>query len=235
MKKKLKISLDKINIIANKTPFFLILLLIIFLAPLGVSFFVKKSKNKKTKLYNKSKNLAWLGIFVLFLIGVGIYTKIKEIIVLFDSGMSLDMINIFPDNIWLYIVGIIMCVSYLYGAKMLLNQAKIEKEYIKYINIKKEQSINKISKSLLSDVKEVKRNIRILESLGYLVPIEIDDKKNKIIYIKTNKFEVTGNNKNNKLNKTVQCAKCGAIISLKLEEYVECDFCGHGLIDENNL
>ena len=31
-----------------------------------------------------------------------------------------------------------------------------------------------------------------------------------------------------------KCKKCGAIVPLRLDEYVECDFCGNGLIGEDN-
>ena len=235
MKKKL--NTDKVYAIANKMPYFVILILMILVAPLGVLLYVVRTKKNKRKIYNKSKNLTWAGFFIIFLIGVGIYSKIKEIIELSSSGMSLDMISFIPEDIWLYIIGIIMCASYLVGAKKIFNQTKIERNYIKYINIKKEASIKKISKNLSESIEEVKDNIEILNKLGYLIPLEVDDKNNKIIY-KNNKEKKTItnlSNKNVKSNKTVQCSKCGAVISMKLEEYVECDFCGHGLIEENNL
>jgi len=236
MKKKFNVDKYKMYKIIDKIPGFVVLLLMIFLAPLGVHLYVVRSKKRKVKIYNNSRTLIWVGIFILFLIGVGIYSKIKEIINLYSSGMSLDMIGFIPDNLWLYILGIIMCISYLVGAKKLLNQAKVEREYIKLINLNKESSLKKLSKELFESVDKIKENIRILQECGYLVPLEIDDKKNKIIYkeFKQQKIVTSGMKKNEKLNKIVQCPKCGAIVSLKFEEYVECDFCGYGLIEENN-
>lgn len=232
MQKRLSINIEKIN----KVPSFIVWLLMIVVAPLGVRLFVLKAQEKKINIYNKSKNLTLFGVFVLFLIGIGIYSKIKEIIVLCDSGMSFDMISFIPDKLWLYIVGIIMCISYFMGAKKLMEQARIEQKYVKMINIKHEFSLKRISKKLSISIDEVKENILCLQKLGYLIPLEIDDKNNKIIYKKdkNKKALVDISNKCAKINKTVECSKCGAVVSLKENEYIECDFCGNGLIDESS-
>lgn len=226
----------KKNLIVNKIPNIIITLLLIVVAPLGVWLFLLKAKSNKYKMYNKSKLLFGVGLFVLFLIGIGVYLKIKEIIELHSSGMSLDMISFIPDNIYRYILGIIMCISYFVGAKNLMNQVKIEKKYIKLINFDKETSIKKISKKISTSIEEVKENIAILQSYGYLIPIEVDYEKDKIIYLKSKEQKklINSDNRRVKLCKKVQCPKCSAMILLKRDEYVECDFCGYGLIEENN-
>jgi len=226
----------KKNLIVNKIPNIIITLLLIVVAPLGVWLFLLKAKSNKYKMYNKSKLLFGVGLFVLFLIGVGVYLKIKEIIELHSSGMSLDMISFIPDNIYRYILGIIMCISYFVGSKNLMNQVKIEKKYIKLINFDKETSIKKISKKISTSIEEVKENIAILQSYGYLIPIEVDYEKDKIIYLKSKEQKklINSDNRRVKLCKKVQCPKCSAMILLKRDEYVECDFCGYGLIEENN-
>lgn len=226
----------KKNLIVNKIPNIIITLLLIVVAPLGVWLFLLKAKSNKYKMYNKSKLLFGVGLFVLFLIGIGVYLKIKEIIELHSSGMSLDMISFIPDNIYRYILGIIMCISYFVGSKNLMNQVKIEKKYIKLINFDKETSIKKISKKISTSIEEVKENIAILQSYGYLIPIEVDYEKDKIIYLKSKEQKklINSDNRRVKLCKKVQCPKCSAMILLKRDEYVECDFCGYGLIEENN-
>lgn len=208
----------------NKIPNFIIFILLIAFAPLGTLLFYKKTVAQKKNIYSKSKILIWMGLFVILLLSVGIYSKIKEIIELCSSGMSLDMIDLIPDNIWIYFVGIVMCISYFIGSKKINIQSKIERQYIKIINVDKETSLKKISKKLVVDVDELKEHLISLQNCEYLIPFEIDDNKKKIIYKDVKKE-----------NKRVQCSKCGALIYLKKEEYVECDFCGHGLIEENNL
>lgn len=217
----------------KKVPYFLVILLIIVLAPIGVWFLIVKLKNDKTQIYNRGRALIGMGIFIIFLLGIGIYSKIKEIIVLYDSGMSFDMINFFPDNIFLYIIGLVWCVSFLMGGKKLMEQAKIERIYINLINIEKETSIGKISKQVNASLSQAKKNIKKLQDGGFLISLEVDSKNNKIIYKEEkNSKRITRSNKEE--NKKVQCSECGAIVSLKLDEYVECDFCGHGLIEEDN-
>lgn len=236
MKKKININKKDIEEKINKIPYFIIWVLMIVIAPLGVWFFlVKKSKDKR-QLYNKSRNLMWIGLFILFLIGVGLYSKIKEIIVLYESGMSLDMMNFIPDNLYLYIIGIIICFSFVRGSKKLMAQAKKEQIYTKSINLEHEESIRKISNKLNVSIASAKEDIELLMECGHLIPIDIDNKKNKIIY-----KNVENEDKNSKIlsrkgknNKTVKCPKCGAIVFFKLDEYVECDFCGHGLINEDS-
>ena len=172
-------------------------------------------------------------MFVIFLIGVGIYSKVKEIIVLYDSGMALDMMNFIPDNLWLYLIGVIICISFMYGSKKLMTRAKLDRKYINFINIEKETSIAKISSKLDENIDNVIENIKLLQEHGYLISLEIDEDKNKLIYKRQRNNQKVLSNKDKK-NKTVQCSKCGAIVKMKLDEYVECDFCGHGLIEENN-
>lgn len=232
MKKRININKDDVYLKLNRIPYFIVYLLILFLPPIGIYILVVKMSKDKIQLYKKSRYLTGLGIFILFLLGIGIYSKVKEIVVLYDSGMSLDMINFIPNDIYLYIIGTIMCISYFIGGKKLMDQAKIEKVYTKSINLEHETSIKKISEKLNVSIEEVKDNIKLLQKYNYLIPLEIGDKKNKIIYKDKENNKVISIKKKN--NKTVKCHKCGAIVPLKLNEYVECDFCGNGLIDEDN-
>ena len=231
----MKKEINAINFI-NKIPNIIVTLLLIAIAPIGVWLFVLKTKNNKHKMYHKSKFLFGAGIFILFLIGIGVYLKIKEIIELRSSGMSLDMINFIPDNIYRYILGIVMIVSYFIGSKKIMNQVKIEKKYIKLINFDKETSIKKISKKISASMKEVKENIYALQSCGYLIPLEIDNDKDKINYIKNKEQKILTDTGSKKISlyKKAQCPKCSAMVFLKHDEYVECDFCGYGLIEGNN-
>ena len=179
-------------------------------------------------MYNKGRSLVGIGLFILFLIGVGIYSKIKEIIQLYDSGMSLDMMNFVPDNVLLYIIGIIIIVSYVYAGKNLMKRARIEQVYTYRINNDNKDSLKELSEELDIPVAEVKNNIKLLQKGGYLVPLEIDNKKNKIIYTNIKDNVPYKNN-----NKRIKCSKCGTLVMLKKDEYIECDFCGHGMIDED--
>lgn len=225
-----KFNKEKLVNIVNKIPYIFILILMIVIAPLGVYFFLIKKEKDRNQIYNKSKNLSFFAMFIIFLLGIGIYSKIREIIELYSSGMSLDMMNFIPDNLWLYLIGLIICISFIYGSKKLMERAKIDRKYIDFINIKKESSIEKISKQLNKPLYEVIKNIKILQDNGVLININIDEDKNKIIYRnKKSNIKVLGNK-----NRVIQCSKCGAIVKMKLDEYVECDFCGHGLIEENN-
>ena len=209
----------KFNI--EKIPGVIILICLIFVAPLGIWLFYKKSIANKKNMYNKANSLMWLGLFVLFLLIVGCYSKIKEIISLYSSGMSLDMIDLAPDNIWLYIIGIIMVSSYFVGSKKIKEYLVKERKIIKMINLDKEYSLKKMTKSLSIDLNNLIEKINHLQNYGYLVPIEIDIEKKKIMH---KNYNLT--------SKQIKCTKCGALISLKKDEYIECDFCGHGLIEE---
>lgn len=238
MKKNNKIDINKEDMYRkiNNIPSAIVWILMLVLAPVGVWFFIIKKCTVKRKIYSCSRALTGIGLFVLFLIGVGIYSKIKEIIVLYDSGMSLDMINFIPDNLYLYIIGIIMCISFIIGGNKLKAQAKVEQVYTININLEHETSIKKLSDKLELSIDKVKDNIKLLQNNNYLIPLEIDNKKNKIIYKEEKETMVSSKTLSNNFNKykTVQCPKCGAIIKLKLDEYVECDFCGNGLIKDNN-
>lgn len=214
--------------IAEKIPYVCILLLMVIICPLGVYLFFVRSINTKHNMYNKGRNLIGISLFILFLVGIGIYSKIKEVIQLYDSGMSLDMMNFMPDNIFLYIIGIIMIGSYLYVGKKLIKNARVEQVYTYRINIEHRDSLKKISNELGITIEEVKNNIKLLQQGGYLIPLEIDDKKNKILY---NNIENDKPCKNRK--KRLKCSKCGTLVMLKKDEYIECDFCGHGMIDED--
>lgn len=237
MKDKLNINTDRMYETINMIPFFVVLILMIVLSPVGVWFFVVKMRTRKIKIYNRSRTLTGVAVFILFLIVIGLYSKIKEILNLISSGMSLDMVNFVPDNIWIYILGIIVCISYFVGGQKLMNQAKLEQKYTRFINLNHEDSIRKLSKKLSISVEDVKENIKVLQNCGYLVPLEIDNKNDKIVYkeIKEQKVITKMTSKKQRLSKPVQCTRCGAIVSLKLDEYVECDFCGHGLIDQDNI
>lgn len=228
------INVKSINKKCDKIPYYIVFVLMLFLAPIGVWIFVEKKKTNKNQLYNRSRTLTGAGLFIAFLIGIGIYSKIKDIIVLYESGMSWDMINFIPENICLYGIGIIMCVSYFWGGKKLMNQSKTERIYIKNINIQHEDSIEKISNKLDLSVQEVKTNIILLQQQGYLIPIEIDNQNNKIVYLDKSKGNKKILNSNKTNRKVVTCKKCGTIVSLKSGEYIECDFCGNGLIEAGN-
>ena len=205
----------------EKIPGFIVLLCLIFVAPLGSWIFYKKTILNKKNIYNKANNLMWLGLFVLFLLIVGCYSKVKQVISLYSSGMSLDMIDLIPDNVLLYVVGIIMSLSYFIGSKKIKEYLVKERNFIKIINLDKEYSLKKISKKLSIKLDDLIEKIKCLQELGYLVPIELDIDKKKILY-----------KDYNLLSKKIKCTKCGALISLKKDEYIECDFCGHGLIEE---
>lgn len=231
-KSNLKVKIkNKLNDIAFKIPYIFIILLMVVISPLGVYFFTTVVKKNKIRIYNRGKNLMSIGFFILFLICVGIYSKVKEIIELFSSGMSLDMINFIPDNIGLYIVGIIIVCSYICGGRNLLKRANIEQKYTRVINREHKEKLVDISKDLDISVTKVKENIKLLQKSEYLIPIEIDNKNDKIIYDKTKiNSRIIIDTKN---NKRVKCTKCGALIKFKPEEYLECDICGHGMIDED--
>ena len=229
MKNKDFICKGKIRDVVYKIPYVLTLLLMIVICPLGVYFFIIKTCNNKKNMYKKGRNLISAGIFVLFLIGVGIYSHIKGIIELYSSGMSLDMINFVPDNILLYIIGIIIVISYMYGGKYLIKKAIVEQVYTYRINIDHQKSLKRLSDELGASLVDVKNNIKLLQKHGYLVPIEIDNKKNEIIYgSEKNKNVFT----KERYDKKIKCKKCGTLVTFKVDEYVECDFCGHGMINE---
>ena len=215
----------KLNKQALKTPYFLVFLLMILISPLGVYFFVVKIKKDKRKMYIKGKSLIGTGMFIIFLIGIGIYSKVKDIIELIDSGMSLDMIKFLPDNFGLYIIGIIVVISYILGGKELIKRARVEQLYTYRINLEKRENIKELSNELDVPVSEVISNIKLLQKSGYLVPLEVNNKKNQIIYGKFTSIKTKG-------EKIQKCNKCGALVLLKKDEYNECDFCGNGIIDE---
>jgi len=224
------INKEKMQYLSIKMPYIFILLLMVAISPLGIYLFVFRINNKKTNMYNRGRNLIGAATFVLFLVFVGIYTKIKEIVQLYDSGMSLDMINFLPDNLLLYTIGIVMIISYMYGGRKLIKRSKIEQIYTYRINIEHKESLKELSNELNISIKEVIENIKLLQKSGHLVQIEIDNKKDRIIYndVKTSKTLLTKEHK----NKKATCSKCGTLVTFKVDEYVECDFCGHGMIDE---
>ena len=221
---------QKLNKLAIKTPYFLVFILMVIISPLGVYFFVVKNKQDKRKMYINGKNLISLGMFVIFLMVIGIYSKVKEIIELLGSGMSIDMINFIPDNFVLYIIGIVIVVSYILGGKELIKRAKIEQIYTYKINLEHKEDIDELSKELNVTVQEVISNIKLLQRFGYLVPLEINIKTNKITYEKEDNKKLTSNKRQN--TKREKCSKCGTLIILKKDEYNECDFCGYGMIDD---
>ncbi len=219
MKKILEVlNSEKMQKIIIKIPYIFILLLVLLLPPIGVWFLVVKVNNNKKKIYHNKRFLMWLGIIIFFMMGLGIYYKIKEIINLYDSGMSLDMINFIPDKVYLYLIGIVMCLSYFIGVKKLSRDAKIQQTYTKMININHVNSLSNISKELDIPINEVKDNVNKLIEGNYLCSLTIN-KNDKITY-----------EEDLKSDDYIQCPKCGAFIHNKKDEYVECDFCGHGLI-----
>ena len=236
MKKTVKFNKEDMKLKLEKFPYLVVWILMIILPPIGVWIFFLKKSNDKANIYNKSRMLTGIGIFIIFLITVGVYSKIKEIIVLYESGMSLDMISVIPEDLWMYIIGIIICISFMIGGKKLIRRARIEQCYTRFINIDKEESIKTIAEKLNVSLDDAKENINKLNNCGYLVSLKIDNKKNKIIYMLGNKENKTTKSltKKQAVNKKIQCTRCGALVSLKLDEYVECDFCGHGLIDGDN-
>ncbi len=233
MKKLLgKINSEKVKKIILKIPRIFVLILIIIVPPVGVWFLVVQVTHNKKKIYHNKRLLLWIFMFVLFIIGLGLYYKIHEIINLYDSGMSLDMMNFVPDDIHLYIIGLIMCISYFIGARILNKESKIQRVYTQSININHINNINEISETLGISLTDVKKNIKTLKEGDFLLPITVDNTTNDIIYETKNKnkkekHEIT-KNKNSKL---IKCSKCGAFIHSKKDEYVECDFCGNGLIE----
>jgi len=210
---------EQLNI--KKIPGVIVFVCLLFMAPLGTWIFVNKAIDNRKKLYSKANNLMWCGLFVLFLFVVGCYSQIKQILYLSSSGMSLDMIDIIPDNILLYIIGVVMFVSYFIGYHKLKKYLVRDKNIIRMINVNKEYSIKKIAKKLSISLENVIVKIKELQSLEYLIPIELDEKKKKILY-----------KGSNLLNQKIKCNKCGAVVSFKEDEYVECDFCGYGIIVE---
>ena len=220
----------------NKIPYIFIWILMFTITPIGVWFFIVRVKENKRKMYNWGRNLTGIGLFILFIVGVGLYSFLKDVIDLYNSGMSLDMINLIPEDVHLYIIGIIMLTSFIIGGRLLVKKARIEQIYTKSINLEHETSIKKISEKLNLYISNVKKNILDLKDKDYLIPIEIDDKKNKIIYKDKGKdsFNTKEISKKKQKVDVVQCKKCGAIVPLKLDEYVECDFCGNGLIGDDN-
>lgn len=222
------INEERMQDVAIKMPYVCILFLMVIISPLGVYLFFLRTINNKYNMYNKGRSLVAIGIFILFLIGVGIYSKIKKIIQLYDSGMSLDMINFVPDNVFIYIIGIIIIVSYMYAGKKLIERARVEQVYTYRINTDHKDSLKELSEALDIPIAEVKKNIKLLQKCGYLVPLEIDNKKNKIVY--TN---IKDNLPYKNHNKRIKCSKCGTLVMLKKDEYIECDFCGHGMINED--
>ena len=225
MNKLLKsLNSKKVQKFITKIPYIFILMLLILLPPIGVWFLVVKVNNKKKKIYHNKRFLMWLGIIIFFMMGLGIYYKIKEIINLYDSGMSLDMINFIPDDVHLYAIGVVMCISYFIGVRKLNQCAKIQQVYTKMINLEHVDSLSEISDKLNISLNDVKINIHKLIDGNFLLPVTIT-KDNKIVYEEE---------KNIQKDEYIQCSKCGAFIHNKKDEYVECDFCGHGLIKDNN-
>jgi len=234
MKKKTNLGINiknKLNNMAFRIPYIFILLLMIIIVPLGIYFFDIRAMKAKKRIYKKGRNLIAVGLCVLFLIGVGTYLKVKEILEFVSSGMSLDMINFMPDHIWLYILGIITVWFYIYGGRYLLKRAKEEQIYTYRINLEHRERLEEISEDLKISIPDVKENIKLLQKSGYLIPLEIDNKKNKIIYDNEKiNSKIIIDKKN---NKSIKCIRCGALIKYKTEEYLECDFCGHGMIDDD--
>lgn len=220
----------------NKIPYIFIWILMFTITPIGVWFFIIRVKKNKRRMYNWGRNLTGIGLFILFIVGVGLYSFLKDVIDLYNSGMSLDMINLIPEDVHLYIIGIIMLTSFIVGGRILIRKARVEQIYTKSINLDHETSIKKISEKLDLSIHDVKENIIALKDKAYLIPIEIDYKKNKIIYKEKEKDSFNTKEVSKKKPKVdmVQCKKCGAIVPLRLDEYVECDFCGNGLIGEDN-
>ena len=230
-----KINKDKIDKFILKIPYIFILLIVIILPPLGVYGLVIKVTNNKRKLYHNKRMLMTLGVFVFFIVGVGIYREICDIIELYDSGMSLDMINFIPDNLYLYIIGIIMFISYIVGARALKKYSKREQVYTKLINIEHITSIEEISNQLNISVTEAKRNIKQLIDKEFIIKVRIDDKNNTLLYDdKKKKASSKELSQSKTKSQLLKCHKCGAFVPLKEDEYVECDLCGNGLIEFDN-
>lgn len=221
------INKEILTTMSLRLPYILILLLMIFISPVGAYLFTQRAIYKKNNMYNNARSLIGFGFLILFLIGIGIYSKVKEIIQLYDSGMSFDMINFLPDHVWLYILGILLVVSYIYFGKKLLDRTKVEQVYTYIINVEHKSSLKIIGKELDFSISKVKNDVKMLSKFGYLLPLEINEEKNKIIYTdrKNHDYHYDSRKK--------QCAKCGALITFKDYEYTECDFCGNGILDEN--
>lgn len=187
-----------------------------------------KKQNDKKNLYSWYKRLIILGVFVCTVITLDLISEIKEIIYLYDSGMSFDMINLIPDHFWGYVWGVIECVSIFIGCKKFRKILLTYQKYAKYINIDKKSSLRKLVKDTELSVDVVQSDLISLKDAGYLNFSNISDNK-KIIY------DSSDENRNNLKNKIlkVQCSKCGAVNKVKSSHCIECNFCGSKIIGNN--
>lgn len=221
----------KINKCICSIPMFLIFLLIIIFPPVGVYFLVVKKQNSKKGIYSWHRRLIILELLAISIIVIDSISEIREIIYLYDSGMSLDMINFIPEHFWLYIWGSIECVSIFIGCKKLQKMLIKLKIYAGYVNVDNKTSINKLAKKVNVSPCAVKSDLFLLQKEGYLCSFEIDEKSNKIIY-KDNNLDNVEEEKASKKKKTIgiKCDKCGAINKIHEFECIECDFCGNKII-----
>lgn len=187
-----------------------------------------KKKNDKKDLYSWYKRLIILGVFICTVVTLDLISEIKEIIYLYDSGMSFDMINLIPEHFWGYVWGIIECISIFIGCKNLRKVLLTYQKYAEYINIDKKSSLRRLAKDIGLPIEVVQNDLMSLKDTGYLNFSNISDNQ-KIIY------DTSDETKNNLKNKTlkIQCSKCGAINKVKSSHCIECNFCGSKIIGDN--
>lgn len=202
---------EKINKISYKLPYFIILVIIIILPPLGVVLLVSKVKEKKKKIYINSIILSYIGFLMLFLTSFSIYSRVKKIIVLIDTGMSLDMINL---NFVPQIIFLITALSFTIGGLYLRNICKRYQRYTNLINNKKVKSIKDVSKKTKINEDIIFTDVTDLIKKGYILNVCIDSKTKKLIY---NNEEIS--------NDYVSCLECSAFDIIK-NKTSECSLCG---------
>lgn len=220
----------KINKCICSIPTFLIFLLIVFFPPIGVYFLIIKKENDKKYLYPWYKKLIAFGVFVLVIVVLDLISEIKEIIYLYDSGMSIDMINLIPDHFWIYMWATVADISIFVGCKKIRKMLLTYQKYSKYINIDKKTSLKKLAKDVELSLDIVQKDLISLKNVGYLNFLNISNYK--IIYNISDENLYEDTNLQDKIEK-IQCNKCGAINKVKKFHCIECNFCGSKIIGNN--
>jgi len=201
---------NKLNV--KDMPFYLIILSLIIVFPLGIYFIVLKTENYLTNIKRNANYLKLCGyvgllfIFIYFILNYDLYVS------LIDSHMSFDMYSF--NFVYIYVYVFMLTISALIGGIYLDKKCDKLVIYTEFINIRHIKDLNLISEETLEDIEKVKETVMELIEKGYLINIRLED--NHIVSTKSVDKKID--------SKLVKCKSCGNIKILDKEK-VRCDFC----------
>lgn len=204
----------------------LIIVLLIFVWPVGLFFLVQKLRNDKTAVFQKSSVLKYISYV---LIGFGAISIILTLTGQMEQTVDGVTTVVTGSDMIFYIVVSLLFIA---GGVLILRKSRsIEaerKQYRDYISLivnSKVTSIAKISSTLAISATQVTQDLQNMIDKGYFQNAYIDKTKQCIVLENHSQNVTTQENIDNDF-RTVVCPGCGAQNVIKGHGTTECEYCG---------